>query len=200
MSESLLALVAEYGAVALFVTTFLSCLALPVPASALMLAGGAFIASGDLDPVQALPACLAGAVAGDMTGFLAARFLSERLQARIARRPSHAALLARASALADRWGGPGIYLSRWLVSPLGPYVNLALGAATYGWRRFLVWDILGEATWVGLYLGLGYAFARQLAMISEILANLSGLIAALAVTLAIGYLLVRTARQQGTGK
>ena len=195
MSETLLALVAQHGAWVLLLTTFLSCLALPVPSSALMLAGGAFIASDTLDPAETVLACLGGAVVGDLTGFLGARLLSERLQSRIARIPARAALLARASAVAERWGGLGIYFSRWLLSPLGPYVNLALGATPFSWRRFLVWDILGEATWVGLYVGLGYAFARQLAMITEVLTNLSGLLAAFVSTLAIGYLLLRAARQ-----
>lgn len=48
MSDTLLQLLATYGAPLLALTTFASCLALPVPSSLMMLAAGAFVASGDL--------------------------------------------------------------------------------------------------------------------------------------------------------
>ncbi len=60
MTETLLALVPEWGAVLLALVNVLACLALPVPASLVMLAAGAFAAAGDLD---ALPLWI-GAMAG----------------------------------------------------------------------------------------------------------------------------------------
>ena len=48
MTEWLLGLVPQYGMYLLAVCTFASCLALPIPASMLMLAAGGFVASGDL--------------------------------------------------------------------------------------------------------------------------------------------------------
>ena len=48
MTELVLAFAADYGVPLLFAVTFLSCLALPVPSSLLMLASGGFAAAGDM--------------------------------------------------------------------------------------------------------------------------------------------------------
>ncbi|MBD3765178.1 MAG: hypothetical protein IE927_10725 [Rhodobacterales bacterium] len=65
MTEALFALVPVWGAPAIGLITFLSCLALPVPASLAMLAGGAFVAAGDLALAPVARAALAGAVLGE---------------------------------------------------------------------------------------------------------------------------------------
>ena len=58
-----------------------------------------------------------------------------------------------------RQGASAIFFSRWLVSPLGPYVNLIAGSTAYGWARFTTAGIAGETVWAGLYVGTGYGFA-----------------------------------------
>ena len=52
--------------------------------------------------------------------------------------------LEQAEARLRKWGGPGIFFTRWLVTPLGPAVNLISGFAGYSWLRFLIWDFLGN--------------------------------------------------------
>ena len=59
MTDWLLALVPQYGLLLLAATTFLSCLALPLPASILMLTAGGFAAAGDLVLWQAFAAATA---------------------------------------------------------------------------------------------------------------------------------------------
>ena len=68
MSDYLLSLVPAWGPWLLAITTFLSCLALPVPASLMMITAGGFVASGDLVRWQIGAAALIGAVLGDQTG------------------------------------------------------------------------------------------------------------------------------------
>ena len=72
MTDWLLGLVPQYGLWLLAATTFFSCLALPFPASILMLTAGGFAAAGDLVLWQAFLAAAAGGVAG-LQIFLAAR-------------------------------------------------------------------------------------------------------------------------------
>ena len=59
MTDLFTALVADWGVPALALITFLSCLALPVPASLAMLSAGAFVASGDLPIFPTLAAAFA---------------------------------------------------------------------------------------------------------------------------------------------
>ena len=100
-------------------------------------------------------------------------------------------LLSQARDLLDRSGGSGVFLSRWLVSPLGPYVNFIAGATGIGWAGFTIWGAAGEAVWVGLYTGIGYAFAGRIEMIGDIAGNISGFIAAAIVAALLGVAVFR---------
>lgn len=196
MTEIFFSLVSTYGTLVIAVTTFLSCLALPIPASFVMLAGGAFAASGDLNLGAVVAAAFGGAVIGDQAGYRAGRYGGQILEARIARVPARASLLAKARAFVEKWGVAGVFFSTWLVAPLGPWVNLAAGATGMGALRFTFWDALGEAIWVAIYVGLGYVFAANIDALSAVLGNAVAAITALAVAAGLGALLVRAARKR----
>lgn len=193
MTDWLLALVPQYGLWLLAVTTFLSCLALPIPASVLMLAAGGFAAAGDLALWQAFLSAAAGAIAGDQFGFWVGRGLGASVLGRLRADPGRDKLLAKADALMDRRGVMAVYLSRWLVSPLGPYVNLIAGSTRYGWSRFTAAGVAGEATWAGLYVGAGFAFGGNIAAASDMIGSLLGMIGGAGAVVALGYWLFNTA-------
>lgn len=194
MTELVLAFSADYGVPLLLVVTYLSCLALPVPSSLLMLASGGFAASGDLALWAVMLAAYLGAVLGDQTGYWIAQRFSRRLADVLARNAKRAGLAARAAGMIDRYGGIGVFLSRWLVAPLGPYVNYAAGLAGMAWARFTLWGAAGEAVWVCLYVGLGYAFADNITAISALLGNLSGFLASLVIALALVVWIIKASR------
>lgn len=192
MSDTVFALIAAYGVYVIFASAFLSCLALPIPTSLMMLSGGAFAASEDLVLWQVVAAAYGGAVLGDQAGYFIGRYGGAPLTERLARKPSRAAVLARARSMVDRHGGLGVFFSTWLTAPLGPWVNFIAGATGLSWRRFAFWDVMGEIIWVSLYVGLGMIFASQVSVVAEIMGNVMGLIAALAVAI-IAVLWIRTA-------
>jgi membrane-associated protein len=200
MTDWLLALVPTYGPWLLAAATFLSCVALPIPASILMLAAGGFVAAGDLTLATTCLAALAGAVLGDQAGFAAGRFGLQRALARGEGETAGqgAGLLHRARDLLARRGGLAVFLSRWLVSALGPYVNLAAGGAGLAWGSFTLWSVLGEAVWVGLYVGLGYTFTGNLEAASAQAVNVLGLLGAGAVALGLGAWLLSRLRADAT--
>ena len=178
MTETLLALVPVYGPALMLLATFLSCIALPIPASLLMLAGGAFAAGGDLDLWPTAGAALAGALAGDQAGYLLGRGGGRGMARFLRRRPGRVALMDRARAFTAARGGLGVFLSRWLFSPLGPYVNLVAGATGMGWRAFALAGAAGEVVWVALYVGAGYLFADRVGDLAALSGNLSAALAA----------------------
>ena len=90
-------------------------------------------------------------------------------------------------AKATAWGGPGIFLTRWLLSPLGPWINLASGTAGYPWHRFLFWDMLGEITGAVVYISLGRFFSDRVMALDGVLGDLTWAIAALLVAIVLGY-------------
>ncbi len=195
MSATFFALVADYGAAVILVATFASCLGLPLPSSLVMLGGGAFVASGDLTLTSVLASAIAGAVAGDQLGYAVGRWGNAALRRRAESNVRRRALFRKASSFVARWGGGGVFFSRWLLSPLGPYVNVLAGGSEMGWARFTTWQVLGEAVWVGLYVGLGYSFGGRIEFIADVAGNAVGFVTATTVTLALGAALIRRFRR-----
>ncbi len=196
MTDWLLGLVPQYGLWLLAATTFLSCLALPFPASILMLTAGGFAAAGDLVLWQAFGAAAAGGIAGDQLGYWAGRGFGARVLSRLRKDPARDKLLARADAMMDRRGLTAVFLSRWLFSPLGPYVNLIAGSTSYGWPRFTLAGVAGEGVWAGLYVGFGYGFAGNVEAASQALGSVLGMIGGAGAVIALGYWLFSSTQGQ----
>jgi membrane-associated protein len=196
MTDWLLALVPQYGLWLLAATTFFSCLALPFPASILMLTAGGFAAAGDLVLWQAFSAAAAGGIAGDQLGYWAGRRFGGTFLARLRVDPARDKLLARADAFIERKGVMAVFFSRWLVSPLGPWVNLIAGSTAYAWPRFAVAGVAGESVWAGLYVGTGYAFAGNVEAASQMLGSVLGMVGGAGAVMALGYWLFGSAQGQ----
>lgn len=196
MTDWLLGLVPQYGLWLLAATTFLSCLALPFPASILMLTAGGFAAAGDLVLWQAFAAAAAGGIAGDQLGYWAGRGFGATVLARLRKDAGRDKLLAKADGLMERKGLVAVFLTRWLLSPLGPYVNVIAGSTHYGWGRFTAAGVAGEAVWAGLYVGTGYGFAGNVEAASQALGSALGMIGGAGAVLALGYWLFNSAAGQ----
>ncbi|OCX66214.1 hypothetical protein BFP70_08565 [Thioclava sp. SK-1] len=194
MSDQVLALLPIYGPWLVGAVTFLSCLAMPMPASLVMIAGGAFVASGDLALWSVAGSAVIGAVFGDMSGYLIGRRFSHLLPG-----PDHprGRLLARAVTRLQARGAATVYLSRWLFSPLGPYVNFAAGATRYHRRLFMLSAAAGEITWVGIYTMMGVFFGANLSAAAALASDVLGMIAAGTVALALGWWLWNVAKSSG---
>lgn len=195
MTDIIFTLVADYGVAIVFCVTFLSCLALPVPSSLLMIASGGFAATGDLVLSSVFIAAFSGAVLGDNTGYWIARALGTRLDNWLDAHPKRATLKAKGAAFMDKRGGSSVFFSCWLVAPLGPYINYISGITKFTWTRFALWGIMGEIVWVGLYVGLGYTFADNITALASLMGNASGLITALVAVFALGWWLILAARK-----
>lgn len=191
MTDAVLAFAADYGVPLLFTVTLLSCLALPVPSSLLMLAAGGFAATGDLSLPAVAVAAFSGAIIGDNLGYWIARGIGDRFSDWLSTRPRRAALRNHAQGFMARWGGVSVFFSCWLVAPLGPYVNYVSGLTRFSWTRFALWGAAGEVFWVGIYIGLGYLFTDNLTQISALLGNLSGFLVAAVVAVGMGAWLAR---------
>ena len=196
MTDWLLGLVPQYGLWLLAATTFLSCLALPFPASILMLTAGGFAAAGDLVLWQAFAAAAAGGIAGDQLGYWAGRGFGATVLSRLRKDAGRDKLMAKADGLMERKGLVAVFLTRWLLSPLGPYVNLIAGSTRYGWARFTAAGVAGEAVWAGLYVGTGYAFAGNVEAASEALGSGLGMVGGAGAVVALGYWLFSSAQGQ----
>lgn len=199
MTDWLLALVPQYGLWLLAATTFFSCLALPFPASIMMLTAGGFVAAGDLALLPTLAAAAGGGIAGDQLGFWAGRKVGSPLLDRVRRDPARDKLLQKAVAMLEAKGIVAVFLTRWLFSPLGPWINLVTGSTGYGWHRFTAAGIAGEVVWSGLYVGMGYGFAGNITAASDMLGSVLGILAGGATAVILGLWLRSALKAQRSG-
>ena len=191
ITDQLLAALLVYGVPLLFAVVAIAAVGVPFPVSLTLVAAGSFAKQGEM---RLLPVILAGSLAailGDQIGYGLSRWGGRRLIDRITRRLGGEKKIKKAEALSKKWGGPGIFFSRWLVTELGPWLNVTSGIAGYPWRRFIFWDVLGEVLWVVLYVMLGYIFSDRVQYIAEILGNLAWAILALIVAIILGWKLFR---------
>ena len=138
---------------------------------------------------------LGAAILGDQLGYVLGRIGGRRALDAITRRIGGAEVVHRAEAFALRWGALGIFLSRWLVGGLGPSINISSGIARYSWPRFLFWDVLGEAVWVGVYVTLGRVFDDRIHDLADLVSSIGWLAAALIVATASGWALAHEVRR-----
>jgi len=186
MTDLVLSLLPLYGAIALFGILVVSSVGVPGPASLLLVVVGSLVAQGEMSLWQVLVAGVAGAVIGDQIGFFAGRFGGRLLLRRLTKVVGQAGI-KRAEAFTIRWGGAAIFFSRWLVNPLGPWINLSSGIADYPWIRFIFWDVLGEIFCVVLFTTLGEIFSDRVQSLTDILGHLTWFIAGAIAVIILGW-------------
>ena len=191
LTETLLASLPSYGLPLLGLVVCISCLGAPLPASIVMMLMGALAAAGDFTLWLVVAVALASAITGDQIGYVIGRTVGQRLVPVVSRNAARRKAIERAQQEMDTRGSMAVFLTRWLLSPLGPYLNLMAGASGFSWMRFALAGILGEAVWVGLYTGLGATFNESVTEIAEISGSISGFLAAGAVAAILGYKLLQ---------
>jgi membrane protein DedA with SNARE-associated domain len=156
----LLDAMATYGAFALFGAILLAAIGVPLPATFLLVAAGSFVTQGELDLWSVLVAGALGAILGDHIGYGVGRIGGHRFVQQMAQRFNGQPMLTHAESTMQRWGGIGVFLSRWLLTAAGPYVNLTSGlmgssispfgilwAKFYGWRSTFRWGASLATNW-----------------------------------------------------
>ena len=187
MIDTLLALVPIYGLYLIAGVVALSCLAVPLPSSIIVMASGGFASAGDLVLWQVIAVAFAGFVLGDQVAFNIARWGGPKLLGRIKGRRGRRRVVARAEALVARWGASAVLLSRTVVSPLGPWTSYIGGTAGLGWLPFTVAAVIGAALWTRAYATLGFMFADKIATIASMIVNGAGFILAAMIALGSGW-------------
>ena len=190
MREQILAALSQYGSPALFAVVTIAAVGVPLPITLLLIVTGSLISQGVMNFWWAIGLAGAGSVIGDQIGYGIGRWGGNELVDRFTRLLGGPERLEKAQSTARHWGGPGIFFSRWLVTPLGPWVNLASGLAGYPWMRFFVWDALGEFLGTLIYVGLGKAFSDRVLALDAMLNDLTWTIVALLAAVLLGWKVV----------
>jgi membrane-associated protein len=184
--NQLFTLVLLYGYPAVAGAEFASSAGVPLPMTALLLLAGSMAAVGSLQLAALVPLVAACGVAGDLVDYYAGRRVGNLATTRIAGRGFlESGAVTRAQQLLARWSGAGIFLSRWLFTPIGSLVSVLAGIAHYPLRKFLIAAAVGELVSAALYLGVGYAVGESWPEIWSFLSSVPGLATATVAGLAL---------------
>jgi membrane protein DedA with SNARE-associated domain len=188
MSPTASTILNDYGPVAVALWVAIGCAAVPVPVWPLLILAGALAEAGTIAGAPMLAAALAGAMAGDAAGYALGRG-GGRLRARLAAQPRIAPVLAAAEARLAANAVAAVFFTRWLVAPLGPYVNIAAGIARIAVWRVLPPALAGRMLWVGGYLALGWAFGDAVDAVGATVGEIARGILLLAVVMTVLWFL-----------
>jgi membrane protein DedA with SNARE-associated domain len=180
----------------LFSLLFLCGVGFPMAEELVLLAGGALVASGVLDPLLMLVVTFLGVLISDVLLFGCGRGLASRLttSAYFARWLSPRRLIKGAAFFA-KYGNATVFLARFMPGLRAPTFVLA-GSMQMGLWRFVTIDTLASLLFIPLVCWSGYLFADHIDAIAAWFESVErGVVSLLAVGV-LGWLIWRLRRRQ----
>ena len=181
MSDFLLTQIINYGAPILGIIVFIGAMGAPFPGTLIVIAVGAFARQGLLSWHTTGLVALVCVVLGDSLSYGMGHYARGPILTRF----QESERWLQAEETFNRWGGMAIVWTRFLITGIAVPVNLIAGTSGFSFRRFLIYDLIGESIWIFGYGSLGYLFGTQWEVVGGVLSNISGLTLGL-VLLAIG--------------
>lgn len=186
----------NYGYLAVAGLILIEDFGVPVPGETVLILGAVYAGSGRLSIVLVVLLGFLGAVVGDNIGFALGRFGGRRLVERWGRyillTPER---LDKATAFFERHGGKVIVIARF-VEGLRQANGIVAGTTGMHWAKFLAFNALGAALWVGVWSAVGYFSGNHITSIYDTASQYSTYLAA-AVAAGIIALIVRHLLRRG---
>ena len=192
MAHEIIALMAQYGVLLVFLNVLVTQLGAPVPAVPTLVVAGSLAAAGG-PPVLAgtMAAVVAGCLVGDSFWYVAGRRYGAgvmRLLCRISLSPD--SCVQRSELRFQRWRGQVLLVAKF-VPGLSTVGSSLVGAMRLRWPVFVLFDGLGSLLWAALWTGLGYAFAASVDHLLAAIADAGTLAIQLLLGLLVLYVLAR---------
>jgi membrane protein DedA with SNARE-associated domain len=146
----------NYGYLAVVGLVFLEDFGVPVPGETMLILGAVYAGAGRLNVVLVGLLGFCGAVIGDNIGFAIGHFGGRRLVDRFGRyiflTPER---VDKAQSFFERHGGKIIVVARF-IEGLRQANGIIAGISGLHWAKFLAFNALGAALWVGVWTSIGY--------------------------------------------
>ena len=169
MLATLLSYVLLYKYPAIFVITFFGAFALPLPSGSVLMAASAFSVQGYMNFPLVLFTGILGNMAGDSSGYWLVRQYGIRVLDKIHLRKFFSQdRLDGAGQQIDRHPILTIYFSRFMTG-IAPAVNVVCGITSLPYKRFLLFEALGEITECSVFCFIGYLFGANWEYVSQLL-------------------------------
>jgi membrane protein DedA with SNARE-associated domain len=186
----------HYGYLAIVGLVLLEDFGIPVPGETVLILGAVYAGTGRLNIVLVALLAFCGALIGDNIGFAIGHFGGRRLAERFGRyvflTPER---LDKATDFFERHGGKIIIIARF-VEGLRQANGIIAGTSGMHWRRFLVFNAIGAALWVGVWVTIGYVSGSHIDSIYAAAIRYDAYIGIAVVVLLIAYIARRLIRRR----
>jgi len=162
---------------------------LPVPSAPLLLAVGALSGTHKMNLALAIAAAVLAAVASDSMWYELGRLKGVRVLQLLCRISLEPDSCVRRTQVRFGTDGPRVLLFIKFVPGLGAMASPLAGIIRMGWRRFLMFDVLGALIWVSAYALTGYVFSDQIELVAAQASYLGKWVLAVALAGFAGYIL-----------
>jgi membrane protein DedA with SNARE-associated domain len=142
----------SYGYIGVGGLLLLEDFGLLVPGETVLVAAAVYAGAGKLNVVALVVVAILCATIGDSIGFAIGHFGGERLIRRFDRSGHR---LERVHRFFDHYGGAVVLVARF-IDGLRQLNGIIAGTSEMRWRRFLLYNSVGAALWVGTWVSLGY--------------------------------------------
>ncbi|HEY5358545.1 MAG TPA: DedA family protein [Streptosporangiaceae bacterium] len=157
----------------------------PVPGETILIAASIYAGAGRLNIVVVVVVGFVAAVVGDNIGFAIGHFGGRALAMRWGKYVFLTSeRLDKAEDFFDRHGGKVIVAARF-IEGLRQANGIVAGITGMHWRRFVLFNMIGAALWVGVWVSLGYLAGSHITAIYGQVTRYS-----LYVLIALGVVLV----------
>ena len=185
----------HYGLWAIGLLITLEDFGVPVPGETILIAGAIYAGAGRLNIVALGVVAFVAAVTGDNIGFAIGHFGGRALALRFGK---YVFLteerLDKAENFFDRRGSIVITFARF-VEGLRQANGIIAGITGMHWLRFLVFNAIGAALWVGTWVTIGYFAGSNITTIYHYITLYSYYVLAGLVVLIVGYIVWRRRRR-----
>jgi membrane protein DedA with SNARE-associated domain len=190
------ALVDHFGYAGIAGLVFVESFGVPAPGETAIIAGAAYAGQGHLNVLVVGAVAFVAAVTGDSLGFLIGRTGGRALVLRFGRYVRLTpARWDRVEAFMARRGPEVVAIARF-IEGLRQLNGVVAGATGLPWPRFLLFNAIGAAAWVGVWTTAGYLAGNHLSAITATIHRYQTFAIAAGVLAVGGYLIVRRRRRR----
>ena len=189
VTRTLLEWLIANGPITLALVAFVCALGIPLPIPVLVIGAGALVRQGHMSIQTAVLVTSFSALLAETAYYALGRALGPRSRARLGAR--YASVYDETERRFNQRPGLTVYLTRWLLAPIGIPTNLIAGAARFPLPRFIVFSILGNLMWILAYTAVGYALGNQWQTISPVVDRYKIWFAAAAIVIGIAIIAFR---------
>ena len=191
MTHAIIELIAEYGLLLVFLNVLVEQAGLPLPAVPTLVVAGALSSLGRLPLSAVVLVALLACLISDFAWYLAGRRYGASVMRTLCRISLSPDSCVKQSELRfQRWRGQILLIAKF-VPGLSTIAPPLMGAMKLRPPIFMLLDGLGSLLWIGLVVGLGYAFSQQIDRVLFALASAGTIAVEVLVALLLAYVIVK---------